>query len=451
MLELDVMPERSIGCEQWEFILGDRSLQFETSETQILVSDILEKWESDIFPLILLVIEQIIIFPEIYAKFLDIFSGMVFNSSDVLPTMDQIEHSFGATLPGLYSPTTHDYVVYFRGVSFYFPVTKYQTGSPKFVNAPSPWASLITIYTGSSERAEETAPLPLSCYNGQVHLYRTGVLRDGRLRLCMYTTGATRSMEPKKENLNRTVGLNDSAETVATNLGAPNRVFFKSEDKMRIHSPSHHRRSASTSSDYFYNYFTLGMVTAYTKWDTIADRLNVSPKPVVLNRASSINTKNFFGATLCYGYSNYIFEVHRKCSGCLPEHWLCVRTMGLFELELFKTQLLRLMDDRFASFDLEFSFTFLVCVNMERVMFSVRFNILPILRHHILPHTVCTAAVRSNRISSIDLAANWVHMEQSESGAVLLDKTAKIAEGDKMATNGVLHVVDTFIIPSSGV
>ncbi|BET02599.1 Fasciclin domain [Nesidiocoris tenuis] len=72
-----------------------------------------------------------------------------------------------------------------------------------------------------------------------------------------------------------------------------------------------------------------------------------------------------------------------------------------------------------------------------------------ILRHHILPHTVCTAAVRSNRISSIDLAANWVHMEQSESGAVLLDKTAKIAEGDKMATNGVLHVVDTFIIPSS--
>lgn len=144
-------------------------------------------------------------------------------------------------------------------------------------------------------------------------------------------------------------------------MGSPNRVFFKSEDKMRIHSPSHHRRAAATTSDYFYNYFTLGLdvlfdakthkakkfilhtnypghynfnmyhrceflinlpvdrssdndsasiqVTAYTKWDAIADRLNVSPKPVVLNRASSINTKNFFGATLCYGYSNYIFEV----------------------------------------------------------------------------------------------------------------------------------------------
>jgi hypothetical protein len=50
-------------------------------------------------------------------------------------------------------------------------------------------------------------------------------------------------------------------------------------------------------------------VTAYTKWDTISDNVKASQRPVVLNRASSINTKNFFGATLCYGYKNMIFEV----------------------------------------------------------------------------------------------------------------------------------------------
>uniref|UniRef100_A0A0A9ZDW9 UPF0183 protein CG7083 n=1 Tax=Lygus hesperus TaxID=30085 RepID=A0A0A9ZDW9_LYGHE len=379
MLELDVMPERSIGNEQWEFILGMhfsqavlilqsqvgviRGVQVKYSDSNPLSKDLELDLTNDGIRLKFDPICQRLKVIEVYnLKLVKLkYCGMVFNSSDVLPTMDQIEHSFGATLPGLYSPSTHDYVVYFRGVSFYFPVTKYQTGSPKFVNAPSPWASLITIYTGSSERAEETAPLPLCCYGGQVYLYRTGVLRDGRLRLCMYTTGATRSLEPKKENLNRTIGLGESAEAVTTALGSPNRVFFKSEDKMRIHSPSHHRRAASTTSDYFHNYFTLGLdvlfdakthkakkfilhtnypghynfnmyhrceflinlpvdrcaendspsiqVTAYTKWDTIADRLNVSPKPVVLNRASSINTKNFFGATLCYGYSNYIFEV----------------------------------------------------------------------------------------------------------------------------------------------
>lgn len=73
-----------------------------------------------------------------------------------------------------------------------------------------------------------------------------------------------------------------------------------------------------------------------------------------------------------------------------------------------------------------------------------------ILRHHILPHTVCTSAVRSSRISSIDLDANWVHMyRDSDDSTVVLDEHSKIVEGDKMATNGVLHVVDTFMVPSS--
>ena len=30
---------------------------------------------------------------------------------------------------------------------------------------------------------------------------------------------------------------------------------------MKIHSPNAHRRSAALRSDYFYNYFTMGMVT----------------------------------------------------------------------------------------------------------------------------------------------------------------------------------------------
>uniref|UniRef100_A0A0K8S8V3 FAS1 domain-containing protein n=1 Tax=Lygus hesperus TaxID=30085 RepID=A0A0K8S8V3_LYGHE len=72
-----------------------------------------------------------------------------------------------------------------------------------------------------------------------------------------------------------------------------------------------------------------------------------------------------------------------------------------------------------------------------------------ILRHHILPHTVCSAAVRSSRISSTDLAENWVHMERTEDGTVVLDKNVKVTESDKMATNGVLHVVDGFMVPSS--
>ena len=45
--------------------------------------------------------------------------------------------------------------------------------------------------------------------------------------------------------------------------GAPNRIFYKSEDKMKIHSPNAHRKSAALKSDYFYNYFLIGMVSRY--------------------------------------------------------------------------------------------------------------------------------------------------------------------------------------------
>jgi len=54
----------------------------------------------------------------------------------------------------------------------------------------------------------------------------------------------------------------DSAQDIVSSVGAPARIFFKSEDKMRIHSASAARKSAAAArSDYFYNYFTLGFVS----------------------------------------------------------------------------------------------------------------------------------------------------------------------------------------------
>ena len=46
-------------------------------------------------------------------------------------------------------------------------------------------------------------------------------------------------------------------------LGAPSRVFYKSEDKMKIHSPKAHMKAASLKSDYFFNYFQMGLVSFF--------------------------------------------------------------------------------------------------------------------------------------------------------------------------------------------
>ena len=60
----------------------------------------------------------------------------------------------------------------------------------------------------------------------------------------------------------RTVQFGDSVQDVVTSIGAPARIFYKDEDKMKIHSPNAHRKAAALKSDYFYNYFTLGFVSS---------------------------------------------------------------------------------------------------------------------------------------------------------------------------------------------
>ena len=60
----------------------------------------------------------------------------------------------------------------------------------------------------------------------------------------------------------RTISFGDSVQDVMSSIGAPNRIFYKSEDKMKIHSPNAHRKASLLKSDYFYNYFTFGMVSS---------------------------------------------------------------------------------------------------------------------------------------------------------------------------------------------
>ena len=64
-------------------------------------------------------------------------------------------------------------------------------------------------------------------------------------------------------DVSRTVLFGDTVQDVMTSIGAPARIFYKDEDKMKIHSPNAHRKAAALKSDYFYNYFTLGFVSTH--------------------------------------------------------------------------------------------------------------------------------------------------------------------------------------------
>lgn len=148
MLNLEIVPERSLGCEQWEFVLGMhfsqsvaiiqsqvgqiKGVQVMYNDSNPLEVDIIINLPQDGIRLFFDPIVQRLKIIEIYnMKLVKLkYCGLSFNCPEVLPSIEQIEHSFGATHPGIFDAEKQLFALNFRGLSFYFPVeSKFQTGS----------------------------------------------------------------------------------------------------------------------------------------------------------------------------------------------------------------------------------------------------------------------------------------------------------------------------------
>ncbi|KAL3858968.1 hypothetical protein ACJMK2_009213 [Sinanodonta woodiana] len=401
MLDLEVVPERSLGNEQWEFVLGLPFYQaVNILKRQDRVIKGVQVWYSSQAPLqfdLVLNLSQDgirLIFDSVSQrlKIIEVnnmrkvklkYCGVHFNTPQVQPTIEQIDQSFGATHPGVYNSDKQLFVLNFRGLSFDFPIESkfepryaYGLGSLQFPNGASPVVSRMCIYTGSSLLETRAPPLPITCFHGNCYVDCLEVLREKNvtkgLKCIIFTegNGPGKMLEPKKKTIERIVRFGDSPNDVISALGCPGKVFYKAEDKMKIHSPDANKLAKSKFSDYFYNYFTMGMdilfdgsthevkkfilysnypghynfnmyyrcdfkipviiekekpqplaqtgeveeevvvITAFSKWEALQTYL-VRPqqRPVILNRSSSTNTSNPFGSTFCYGIQDMIFEV----------------------------------------------------------------------------------------------------------------------------------------------
>ncbi|XP_043215238.1 PHAF1 protein CG7083-like isoform X1 [Amphibalanus amphitrite] len=392
MLDLEVVPESSLSHEQWEFILGMhfsqavniiqqqvgviRDVHISYSDTNPLDHDLVINMTNDGIRLLFDPVGQRLKVIEVYnlSKLRLKYGGCVFSSTEVAPSIQQVDQTFGATHPGIYDRERHLFLLNFRGLTFQFPVEpKFEPrfagglGSLQFPGGGSPLVSQMSIYSGSSRTATEAPPMPVSCFGGQVYTEKCDVIREDDVtkgvRLHLLAASDTHlGADSEPTRLVREVQFGDSCQDVATLLGAPTKVFYKSEDKMKIHSPFAHKRAASRRSDFFFNYFTLGIdilfdarthrakkillhtnfpghynfnmyhrcnfdlsvdphssiintttdgvhIRADTKWESVCGTLKPSSRPVVLNRASTTNTSNPFGSTLCYGVEDFICEV----------------------------------------------------------------------------------------------------------------------------------------------
>ncbi|KAF3854463.1 hypothetical protein F7725_022518 [Dissostichus mawsoni] len=373
MLDLEVVPERSLGNEQWEFALGMplaqaisilqkhcriiKNVQVLYSEQTPLSHDLILNLTQDGIKLLFDATNQRLKVIEVYdlSKVKLKYCGVHFNSQAIAPTIEQIDQSFGATHPGVYNAAEQLFHLNFRGLSFSFQLDSWNE-APKYE---------VRIYLLVSQ-----APaMPLACFLGNIFAECVDVLRDRagalglKLRLLTAGCGPGGMADSKVRSIERRIYFGDSCQDVLGALGSPHKVFFKSEDKMKIHSPSPHKQVPSKCNDYFFNYFTLGVdilfdstthlvkkfvlhtnfpghynfniyhrcdfkiplvikkegadsqtedciLTTYNKWDQIQELLgHPMEKPVVLHRSSSANNTNPFGSTFCFGLQRMIFEV----------------------------------------------------------------------------------------------------------------------------------------------
>lgn len=402
MLELEVMPEKGLTNGQWELTLGMpliqaieilksnystiKSVQLSYGEQMPLEQNILLDLTEDGIRLL---------FDSKYQrlKIIDIYDirrvklkycNSIFSAPGITPTLEIIRQCFGPTRAGDRNIKQQLFLLLFRGIVFVFPLWNTGSSSPVFdadgldFSEPSVEGSLILsrlrIFTGNNPVEAILPNIPLDCFKN--HHYAEGVegVRDCEngtitglkinLQILNEETAQNRiNGDSAIKQIERIINFSDSPQDVMSTLGSPDKVFYKDEDKMRIHSSSQHKQQVSNTSDYFFNYFTLGLdvlfdglyhrvkkfvmhtnypghynfnsyhrclfslsfppdtnndsqcieVTAFTKWSEVQDYFTQpEEKPVVLSRSSSTNNTNPFGYTYCYNHQNVIFEVMKN-------------------------------------------------------------------------------------------------------------------------------------------
>uniref|UniRef100_A0A3P8X254 Phagosome assembly factor 1 n=1 Tax=Cynoglossus semilaevis TaxID=244447 RepID=A0A3P8X254_CYNSE len=380
MLDLEVVPERSLGNEQWEFALGmplAQAISILQKHCRIIknvqVHDLILNLTQDGIKLLFDATNQRLKVIEVYdlSKVKLKYCGVHFNSQAIAPTIEQIDQSFGATHPGVYNAAEQLFHLNFRGLSFSFQLDSWNE-APKyevrriqfnfalgFVSLQIPHGAMVKrmhIYTGNNLQETRAPVMPLACFLGNIYAECVDVLRDQagplglRLRLLTAACGPGVMADSKVRPIEKSIFFGDSCQDVLGALGSPHKVFYKSEDKMKIHSPSPHKQVPSKCNDYYFNYFTLGVDILFDSTTHLVKKFvlhtnypghynfNIYHRcdfqiPLVIRKgqsgvthkykslwfkevtlrqktaSSSANNTNPFGSTFCFGLRRMIFEV----------------------------------------------------------------------------------------------------------------------------------------------
>ncbi|XP_026679270.1 UPF0183 protein C16orf70-like [Diaphorina citri] len=330
MLELEVVPEHSLGNDTWEFVLymntggisDELSVKKPKSLPESKISKLISKHTSSPSgspspPTVSILEDDVEMKSDESSR-----ASSDSRGSPGLEIVDDYNKCFVCNCgtlnfqnPGIYNNEKQTFTLTFRGLSFMFHIdAQYQPsmlddklGSLQFLDGCSPVVSKILIYSENDSKNNPEHPIDRK----EV----VEILREKNETLGLNIT-----------SLNVKIFFGDTCQDVCTTLGAPNKIFFKAEDKMKIHSPNAHKLvTGQRKSDFFFNYFTLGLdilfdastyrakkfvlhtnypghynfntyhrcqfilnmndvhINAYSKWNEINGNIEASEQPVVLS------------------------------------------------------------------------------------------------------------------------------------------------------------------------
>jgi hypothetical protein len=184
----------------------------------------------------------------------EIFAG----TSQATPTLRVLYRLFGPTFPGKFDTDLDCYILSYRGLSFAFQVP-HQAVKPQEIpmslpDGTEPLATRLLIHSGPDLRVIN---LPRELCRSDSYVFISLYVSNIKNIGC---TSFTVHMFPS----NAFFQYNDTVQHVLSELGTPSSTYDKTEDKMKIHRGQNNTKQNShnkteTTSDYFYNYFGLGI------------------------------------------------------------------------------------------------------------------------------------------------------------------------------------------------
>eukprot|EP01107_Rhizomastix_libera_P012936 TRINITY_DN3400_c0_g1_i1.p1 TRINITY_DN3400_c0_g1~~TRINITY_DN3400_c0_g1_i1.p1 ORF type:complete len:452 (+),score=104.65 TRINITY_DN3400_c0_g1_i1:24-1358(+) len=189
----------------------------------------------------------------------------------------------GAAKPGMFDSECSQYIVNYPGIAFIFDIPPSQIDNCKamrsaasfhpsepyvllphhFEDGSTPVVSKIVVFSGTSYQ-DASVPRTLPAIDGPLLYFEEIIANIGK---GIFLT-----------RMDKMISFKSGVQEVLSVFGTPSQVFYKKEDKLKIHSPkfSSSDQEENRSCDYFYNYFQNGI-------DFLFDGENHNVKKIVLH------------------------------------------------------------------------------------------------------------------------------------------------------------------------